>query len=121
MAQLIPIRHVLRTWQNPKKIGHNTTAWNDGQSWGMRYHYTNVCGYDYDTQTLFVSTGGWFTCTTLQRIREALYHVGLELSTHDLPGKWRVMDYKGNAWTIRGNSLKLRRFGDTWERVTNGD
>ncbi len=125
MAQLQSISRVNRTWQEPKKIGHNTTAWNDGASWGVRYHYTNVCSFDAATQTLFVSHGGWRTTTTLQRIRHALYEVGLQLSTSDLPGKWRVMDYKGNAWTMRSKSIKLRRvsddkrnFGDAaWERV----
>ena len=116
-ANLQSITRVHRTWDNPKKIGHNTLAWNDGKDWAVRYHSTVVCQWNDADKTLFINTSGWFTSTTLQRIRHALEHVNLKLSTHDLKGKWRVMDWKGNAWTIRSNSLKLRWVDEIWVRV----
>lgn len=124
-AQLIPLQRINTEWRNPRRIGYKTTAWHNTDGWSIRLHYTNVCSYDAATATLFVSTGGWHSGITAQRIRHGLAELGLQLLTSDLPGRWRVADYKGNAFTIRGNSIKLRRisddtsnFGDCcWERI----
>ena len=85
----------------------------------MRYHYTVVVSYSASCQTLFVNTSGWFSNSTLQRIRHGLGELGLNLSTSDLKGKWRVMDNHGNAFTIRGNSITLRFVKGEWIRVAS--
>lgn len=121
MARLQPIYTVKPLgWQHPKKVGHNTLVWRDvDQSYSVRYHSTVVVNYDQSREVLYINTNGWFSKTTLERIRYGLAHVGLELSTRDLKNKWRVMDHKGNAWTIRGNSLTLARDtnNNTWSRM----
>ncbi len=121
MARLTDI-HAMKpcTWQHPRKIGHNTLAWKDNTGdFAIRYHSTVVVQYDSATRTLYVNTSGWFSVTTLQRIRHGLDYLGLRLSTSDLKGKWRVMDYHGNAYTIRGNSITLRKVTDwaDWQRI----
>ena len=101
-----------------KRIGHNTKLhWLFG-GWALQYHSTTVVSFretDYGVE-LTVNTGGWFSVTTLQRIRHGLAAVNLQLVV-ELGGKWRVMDHKGNAWTIRGNKLMLRHDGNEWSRV----
>lgn len=108
MARLDSIDRKITGWQNPRRIGHNTTAWCDALgSFGLRYHYTNVVSYDAQEWIMFISHAGWMTKTTAQRIDHGLRQMGLRLLTSDLPNRWRVADHKGNAWTIRGNSLRL--------------
>jgi hypothetical protein len=108
MAQLDTIHRKVCDWMHPRKIGHNTTAWYDASgSFGLRYHYSNVVSYDTASQVVFVSHAGWMTKTTAERIRHGLGELGLQLLTSDLPGRWRVADRNGNAWTIRGKHIKL--------------
>lgn len=103
---------------NFKRIGHNTKAcaYFNG-SFAIKYHSTTVIDFEAATRTLVVQTNGWFSVTTLQRIRFGLDYLGLSLSTSDLKGKWRVMDNHGNAFTLRGNSIKLRQTNGEWARV----
>lgn len=119
MAHLLPISAIVCDWQHPRKIGHNTKAWHDrDHNFSIRYHSTNVVSYNHADQALFVNTNGYLTKTTLERIRHGLFQLGLRLSTNDLKGKWRVMDNCGNAFTIRGNSIKLQRVNGEWQRIS---
>lgn len=119
MAHLQSLATMVRNWDNPKKIGHNTTAWRDSEgSFSIRYHSTVVVSWDEATQTLFVNTSGWFTKTTLERIRHGLFYLDLRLDTQDLPGKWRVRDYNHNAFTMRGDSIKLQKICGEWKRIS---
>lgn len=118
MARLESLATMVRNWDNPKKIGHNTKAWRDETgSFSIRYHSTVVVSWDAATQILFVNTNGWFSVTTLQRIRHGLFYVDLWLDTQDIKGKWRIRDHSHNAFTMRGNSIKLRKTNDGWVRV----
>jgi hypothetical protein len=119
MAHLKSIKTI--RWSDPTnlvKLGHNTYAWRnrDGNyairyysTWVVQFHHATVDdSYDY----LVVNTNGWFSKTTAERIHHGLdgqFGLNFYLSTTDLPGRWRVMDNKGNAFTIRGNQLILRR------------
>jgi hypothetical protein len=104
-----------------KRIGHNTRLMRTQCGWALEYHRTDVVQFDHfassSVRELTVNTGGWRTTTTAQRIRHGLHELGLTLSTTDLRGEWRVMDRKGNAWTIRGDRLTLRHDGIEWTRV----
>ncbi len=112
MARLQSIATIVCNPDQMRRIGHNTYAWHDrNHSFELRYHRTNVVQFCADAGVLVVNTGGWFTNTTSERIHHALRQLDLRLSTTDLPNRWRVMDSFGNAWTIRGNSIKLRRCG----------
>ncbi len=119
MARLDSLSTMVRSWDNPKRIGHNTLAWRDTSgSFSIRYHSTVVVNWDAETQTLFVNTSGWFSKTTLERIRHGLFYVDMQLSTSDLKGKWRVMERFGHAaFTMRGNSLRLQKRHGEWFRV----
>jgi len=114
MAHLKSVKTI--RWSDPTnlvKIGHNTYAWRNHEgNYAVQYHSTWVVQFrraieDDSFDYLIVNTGGWFSQTTAERIHHALD--GFRLSTRDLPGRWRVMDHFGNAWTIRGNQLILRR------------
>lgn len=118
MARLQCLNSFQRDWKNPKKIGHNTIAWRDGSGdFAILYHHTVIVQYSHSDGVLYVNTGGWYSMTTLQRIRFGLSYLNLDLSTQDLKGKWRVMDHKGNAFTIRGNNICLERTNYEWKRV----
>lgn len=118
MAQLTSLGMIVCDWQHPRKIGHNTYAWHDSDhNFSVKYHKTYVVFYDASTKELYVTTNGWFTKTTAERIHHALHQLSLSLSTTDLPGRWRVMDYNGNAFTIRGHNLRLKNVNGQWHRV----
>lgn len=120
MAHLINLHRLNCSWDNPKRIGYRTHAWRNADGFSIRLHSTNVVSYDAATKILFVSTGGWFSKITAERIRHGLAELGLQLLTRDLPNRWRVADYHGNAWTIRGNSIKLKlapNADSSWQRV----
>ena len=119
MAQLKALHTIkAKGWQHPIKIGHNTKAWRDlDGSYSIRYHSTVVVNWDAANCLLYVNTNGWFSKTTLERIRFGLDYLGLSLSTNDIKGHWRVMDRKGNAFTIRGNNIKLALASEGWKRI----
>lgn len=119
MAQLRSLSHIKRDaqWHT---VGYKTKAWfsADHTRFEIKHHRTTIVSYD--GEFLRIGTGGWFSKTTAERIRHAIevYPIRLQLLTRDLPNRWRVADHKGNAWTIRGNSITLRqtKSGD-WERA----
>lgn len=118
MARLRDLSDIpLSTWQKPCTIGYKTTAWYDADGFAVRHHKTNIVTFDRVADTIFVSHGGFMSNTTAQRIRHALKELGLQLLTHDLRHRWRVADLNGNAWTIRGATIKLQRRNNTWSRV----
>lgn len=117
MAQLRSIQSIRADWQRPKKIGHNTKAWYNADGFSIRYHSSNVISYDSLGDMLHVNPCGWFSKTTAERIRHGLRELNLQLLTSDLPGRWRVADHNGNAWTIRGGHLILKRVDGKWQRV----
>lgn len=118
MARLRDLRCVYPTpWRSPQTVGFKTKAWYDEHGFSVRLYGTNVCSFDALNNTVTVTAGGWHTKITAERINYALSELNLRLLTNDLPGRWRVADYNGNAWTIRGNILTLRRRRDgTWVR-----
>jgi len=123
MAKLQDIAWASRVFDchGQKRIGHNTKLHRVDGGWSLQYHSTRVAELvefpSIGARRLTINTGGWFSVTTAQRIRHALQEVGLMLVTNDLPGRWRVMDRRGNAFTIRGNKLMLRHDGNEWQRI----
>lgn len=117
-ANLIPIAKLVgpRRWNKTVKIGFKTVACRSDDGFMVRLHSTTVIAYNTADNKLLVNTGGWHSGITAQRIRHGLAYLGLQLLTSDLPGRWRVADYKGNAWTIRGNSIKLVKRNGEWYR-----
>lgn len=121
-AKLIPLDHINTTWQKPKEIGYQTKAWHHNGDWSIRFYRTDICSYDAQSQTLFVITGGYRSAVTAHRIRHGLAVLGLQLLITDLPGRWRIADYEGNAWSIRGDRIKLTRCNccnGGWHRCVN--
>lgn len=104
------------------RVGHNTRLFRIENGWRLRYHSTDVVeSVDFPSigaKRVTVNTGGWRTSTTAQRVHHALLAVGLRLTTNDRwSGDWRVLDGRGNAFTIRGNKLMLRHDGNEWSRI----
>lgn len=120
MARLASIQSLTRKPINRwHRMGHNTRFMSyDPTNWLMCYHRTDVIEYNSHLGQLIVRHNGWMSRTTAERISHGLAHLGLRLLTHDLPGVWRVADYKGNAWTIYDGRITLRRNPKTndWER-----
>lgn len=111
MANLRTISHVKRDghWHS---IGYKTKVrFSEGYKDRFEVYHYNTKIVAWDGETLFVNTAGWFSKTTAERIRHALaaYPINLQLLTRDLPNRWRIADYRGNAWTIRGNYISLVR------------
>jgi len=127
MARLKSMSHAYKgTLTKPAKLGYCTLAWTERDDDGtgapvyiLKHHKTYVFIWRPQSGRLSVSHGGWQSKTTAQRIRHGLNMLGLELLTSDLPGRWRIATKHGDAFTMRGNSLTLRRYQltNTWERV----
>jgi hypothetical protein len=116
MAQLIALSHVPRG--KNMRLGHNTRGYREGGISGVIYHRTEVVTRDAEKRIVTVRTGGWRSRTTKERVHHGLIGSGLTLSTHDLPGKWRLLDGNGNAFTMRGNTIKLQRDdAGVWSRL----
>lgn len=116
MARLISIRALqFKNKGQWHRAGHNTKFYSPRYgSFSFMYHSTNVVmvhTYSSGAMDIEINTGGWFSTTSAQRIRHALDAVGLQLLTtesfYNRKGEWRVADYAGNAFTIRGSKLRL--------------
>lgn len=118
MARLKSISHIREcSWQHPKRIGFKTVAWRQGETFSLRLHGIQVVFWDALNKQLQISTCGWRSNMTLQRIRHGLAEIGLTLSTHDIKGHWRVMCPNGQAFTIFGNGTTLKMVRGEWMRL----
>jgi hypothetical protein len=117
------LQSIYKPTNGPRKVGHNTRIDRGSNFCTVTYHRTTVFTWNIDelgNERIVVNTGGWFTKTTAERINYALgLVVTLSLLTRDLPNVWRVTDNHGNAWSIRGRTLTLKRdvTDQTWVRV----